>query len=156
MNQPLPEHVSEILCRDLRSVAEEVEATPEQDLWSVPAGVINPVGTLAFHVCGNLRHFVGALLGGDGYVRDREAEFTPGQVTKEALLAELSAAGAAVSAGLEGLSPERLAEPMPGAPAQHQGKSVEFFLIQLCCHLAWHRGQLNYVRRILEAGAARS
>ncbi len=98
-----------------------------------------------------------ALSDGEEAVRARaEAATRRSRDDSEALLAELSAAGAAVSAGLEGLSPERLADPVPGAPAQHQGKSVEFFLIQLCCHLAWHRGQLNYVRRILGAGAARS
>lgn len=25
-----------------------------------------------------------------------------------------------------------------------------YFLVQLCCHLSRHRGQLNYLRRILE------
>ena len=154
MQERLPEYVSEILCRDLQAVAASVEATPEEHLWIVPPGVTNSIGTLDFHVCGNLRHFVGATLGGDGYVRDRESEFRSHAVNRRDLLSELAATEAAVRAALNQVSAEALASPMPGAPARHEGRSVGFFLIQLCCHLSWHRGQLDYLQRVLR-GAAR-
>lgn len=149
MQEDLSQHVSEILRRDLSAVAASVEATPEEQLWTVPAGVNNSIGTLAFHVCGNLRHFVGATLGGDGYVRDRESEFRPHAVGRGELLSELAATEAAVLAALDQVSTETLAAPMPGVPARHEGRSVGFFLIQLCCHLSWHRGQLDYLQRFL-------
>ncbi len=44
-------------------------------------------------------------------------------------------------------------DPMPDPPEQHKGRTIAFFLVQLCCHLSRHRGQLNYIRRILEAGS---
>jgi len=31
---------------------------------------------LALHICGNLQHFVGAILGNTGYIRERDLEFT--------------------------------------------------------------------------------
>ena len=51
---------------------------------------------------------------------------------------------------LNKLTSEQLLDPMPDTPPQHKGRSIQFFLIQLSCHLSRHTGQLNYLRRILE------
>ncbi|MFM8485484.1 MAG: DinB family protein, partial [Bacteroidota bacterium] len=109
---------------------------------------INPVGTLALHICGNLRHFIGALLGSDGYQRDRDREFNLRDMPKEQLLGEISDAVKAIESALDGLDPARLNEPMPAPPPHHQGRTIGFFLVQLCCHTHRHQGQLNYLRRI--------
>lgn len=152
MSESIATHVSDIMLRDLASLAEEVEATPDGLLWATVPGVTNPVGTLALHLCGNLRHFVGALLGGDGYVRDRAAEFARRDVSKEELLSEIRATREAVGRALASLPPGRMDEPMPDPPPRHAGRSVGYFLIQMSCHLSWHRGHLNYLRRILVEG----
>ncbi len=66
-----------VLARDLRALRREIEAYPEErDLWRVQPGITNPGGTLALHLAGNLQYFVGAVLGGTWYVRDRDAEFS--------------------------------------------------------------------------------
>ena len=79
MNQPETpqdlQHLRHILTRDLNALAQEVEATPDGLLWQGLPGFPNSMGTLAFHLCGNLRHFIGHEIGGDGYERDRNAEF---------------------------------------------------------------------------------
>lgn len=152
MASHLSHDVSEIVVRDLASLAEEVQATSQAQLWIVPDGLTNSVGTLALHLCGNLRHFIGAALGGDGYQRDRDAEFGRRDVSKEELLAEIQLTQEAVHAALEQVQENQLQEPMSVVPPRHEGRSVGFFLVQLCCHLSWHRGQLNYLRRILQAG----
>lgn len=36
-------------------------------------GITNSVGNLGQHLCGNLQHFIGAVLGSTGYVRNRES-----------------------------------------------------------------------------------
>jgi hypothetical protein len=66
MENTLISDVKHILVRDLNAMAGEVADTPDEYLWEALPGVINPVGTLALHICGNLRHFIGALLGSDG------------------------------------------------------------------------------------------
>ena len=114
----LPHDVAHILARDLRSFARDLESMPERDLWRTLPGVKNPVGSLAWHVCGNLRHFIGALLGGDGYVRQRDTEFSA-RPTKAELLAELEITASVVERVLADLPPARLAEEMP-APPPHQ------------------------------------
>ena len=149
MTLTLAGDVSEIVVRDLGALAQEVEQCPDEQLWVAPPGIQNPVGTLALHLCGNLRHFIGHGLGQDGYVRDREAEFGARDVSKAEILEEIGATQAAVLSALSALQPEQLEEAMPVTPPQHEGRSTAFFLVQLCCHLAWHRGQLNYLRRML-------
>ena len=57
---------------------------------------------------------------------------------------------AAVAAALGRLDAARLQDEMPDPPPQHRGRTIGYFLVQLCCHLSRHRGQLNYLRRILE------
>lgn len=149
MDQQLVGDVREIMMRDLRDMAEEISAIPDEHLWVPISGIINPVGTLSHHLCGNLRHFVGAVLGCDGYRRDRVDEFEARGLTKAILIAEIETTRQAVDAALRGLDPLRLSEPMADTPPQHKGRSIGFFLVQLCCHLSRHRGQLNYLRRIL-------
>ena len=151
MESPLATDVREILLRDLQALAEEVAQTPEEHLWEELEGLPNPVGTLAWHLCGNLRHFIGAALGQDGYLRRRDAEFSLRGLPRQALLDELEATRGAVGRALEDLDPARLAEPMPVTPPQHEGRTIGFFLVQLCCHLSRHRGQLNAIRRALAA-----
>jgi hypothetical protein len=144
--------VADILDRDLQALADELSEVPEAHLWAPLPGIINPVGTLSHHLCGNLRYFVGALLGGDGYVRDRDDEFGARGLTREALVAEVLATRAAVADALGRLDTSRLNDLMPDPPPQHRGRTIGFFLVQLCCHLSRHRGQLNYLRRILGGG----
>jgi hypothetical protein len=57
----LPEDLADIFTRDLAALAEEVRSTPDELLWTAMPGIINPVGTLAYHLCGNLQHFIGGI-----------------------------------------------------------------------------------------------
>lgn len=145
----LIDHTREIIIRELKSLHQELEETPEDHLWRTLPGIINSVGTLSHHICGNLRHFIGEKLGGDGYVRDIVDEFKNHQLTKKELLEEVILTIAAVNASLEKLNRDRIQDRMPEPPPHHEGRSIGFFLIQLCCHLSRHKGQLNYIRRIL-------
>ena len=79
--------------RDLRALRREVEAYPdERDLWAQVPGVSNVAGTLVLHLAGNLQYYIGAVLGGSGYVRDRPAEFARRDVARSELLREIEAA----------------------------------------------------------------
>ena len=148
---PELDHLRHILTRDLGALAAEVQATPDDPLWESVPGITNSIGTLAVHLCGNLRHFIGHHLGDDGYVRQREQEFSGHPLPKEEVLAEIDRARAAVDAALSNLDPTRLDALMPSPPPHHAGRTVRFFLIQLSTHLSRHTGQANYLRRILTA-----
>jgi uncharacterized damage-inducible protein DinB len=147
----LPEDLADIFTRDLATLAEEVRSTPNELLWKAMPGTINPVGTLAYHLCGNLQHFIGGILGGSGYVRNREAEFSHEHRSKELLITEIEKTSLAVKQALMQLTADDLNREMPDTPPHHKGRSVGYFLVQLVSHFARHSGQLNYLRRIASA-----
>lgn len=141
--------IAEILRRDLEVLAGELVAIPESDLWRVEGDILNPVGTLALHMCGNLMHFVGAILGRTGYVRDRDAEFQTRNLSRDELLKRVEETRVMLAEVVPSLPQGLLLTPMPDAPARYQGRSVAFFLAHLSSHLAYHLGQVNYLRRLL-------
>jgi hypothetical protein len=137
------------MIRELETLKEELASYPsEADIWALPDGISNSGGTLALHLCGNLRHFVGAILGDSGYVRRRDAEFADRDVPLSVLLENIDETIEAVTAALETYNDERLA----ASPKFEVGKlraEAPDFLIHLVSHLAFHAGQLNYHRRIV-------
>src|SRR5437667_9622922 len=75
------------------NIRELVQPLGEAQLWKKPVEPGNSIGHLILHLTGNLNHFVGAQLGGTGYVRDREREFTETKPPDKAtLLGNLNAA----------------------------------------------------------------
>jgi uncharacterized damage-inducible protein DinB len=147
----LIQDVREIILRDLDDLITEVDATVENDLWKSVPGITNSVGTLAFHLCGNLRHFIGSVIGNDGYNRKRDEEFSRQDLSKDDLIQEIRLTRQSVDKALSKLKQVQLNDEMADTPPQHKGRTIGFFLMQLLCHLSRHRGQLNYLRRILSA-----
>jgi uncharacterized damage-inducible protein DinB len=136
-----------IFDRDLSALRREVEAYPEnRDLWAPIPGIANVAGTLVLHLAGNVQHYIGSVLGGTGYVRDRPAEFARRDVPRSELLQEIERARTAVSkafAGridLQGEFPEMI-----------EGKRVRTgdYLVHLATHFTYHLGQLDYHRRVV-------
>src|SRR5579883_283629 len=96
------------LLRD--AIRDLVGPLTDQQLWTKPLEPGNSIGHLILHLTGNLNHFVGAQLGGTGYVREREREFTETQrPARDVLLADLDDAVATFRRVVSGLSPEQLA-----------------------------------------------
>jgi uncharacterized damage-inducible protein DinB len=130
----------------LRDAVREL-ATPLTDsqFWAKPVESGNSVGHLVLHLTGNLSHRVGTLLGGTGYARDREREFTETNVPLKAeALAKLDDAVSTFRLVVEGLNAERLVAPYPEGlyPTVLDG------LVFLVSHFALHRGQMSYIVRL--------
>lgn len=141
--------------RDLDRLVREVEAYPDEDsLWRPAPGIRNPGGVLANHVAGNLLHYVGAVLGGTGYLRDRSAEFERRDVPRPQLLARIGRARVVVDEVVSELGEKQLSEPFPDPPSSMSGIETGAFLVHLASHLAYHLGQVNYHRRILVPDAS--
>lgn len=146
---PTIDHLHTLLLRDLAAFTKELEAFPDEPgLWATRPGVSNAAGNLALHVAGNLQFFVGSLLGGTGYVRDREGEFGRRSGSRGDLLRELDLARQVVETVLPRLTEEDLAREFPFTM---EGKRfrTDVFLLRLGVHLAYHLGQANYLRRLL-------
>jgi len=151
MSSKLTGEFARILDRDLGALAEQIETYPDDaGVWRSGGSIKNSAGTLALHLVGNLEHFVGAVLGGTGYVRDREAEFGERDVPRAEILERIDHCRAVVAEVLAALPDESLAETFPGRmPPVFEGASTHLFLLHLTAHLAWHLGQIDYHRRLL-------
>lgn len=146
--------IAAVFLRELDALTHELDTYPtDADLWRVVPGVSNAAGTLALHLAGNLRHFVGGVLGGTGYERDRNAEFATRDVSKSALLAEMALARRDVAVALEGLDEDALRQDYPTPVGKFTVTTGEF-LIHLVSHLAYHLGQVDYHRRFLTGTGA--
>jgi len=151
----MTEDVSKLLVRELAAFAREVELYPDDEsLFRTLPGVTNSAGNLALHVCGNLKHFVGSVLGGTGYVRDRDAEFATRGGRRADVARELRETAAVVGDTLERLPAATLDDPYP-QPYGGLTLPCRLFLLHLAVHLSFHLGQAGYLRRIV-TGDSRS
>ena len=144
-----PAWIAAAFARDLKSLKREIAAYPdERDLWKTPPGISNSGGNLALHLAGNVRYFIGAVLGANGYVRDRNAEFNRKDVPRAEVLTEIEAAFAAMRKGLSLVTEADLARPY-GQPIGGQQLTIGDALLHLLAHLTYHLGQIDYHRRIV-------
>ena len=142
--------LAELYERDLEKLRTEIESYEnEEDLWKTGEGISNSAGNLCQHLTGNLQHFFGAVLGGTGYVRDRDAEFASKGTTRADLLADIDAAKKSVKETLEKLSDEDFAKPYPIEVFGHP-MTTGYFLTHLTTHFNYHLGQVNYHRRLVD------
>lgn len=140
--------------RDLKALAEEISRFKDEDqLWKTPHGIPNSAGNLTLHICGNLKHYIGAVIGKINYTRDREKEFSEKGLSTEELVADVEKTCRIVLVVLQGITTYDLKKTYPKS-LWNEAFSTEFFLIHLHSHLNYHLGQINYLRRILEGQPA--
>ena len=141
--------LKELFERDLTQLEKEIDLyKKEEDLWLLPEGISNTGGNLCLHIAGNLQHFIGHVLGGTHYKRNREAEFEDKEVPSSIILGEVSEAKKVVSETLDKLTVEQLEKIYP-IEVFKRPMSTKFFLLHLSGHLMYHLGQVNYHRRLL-------
>jgi hypothetical protein len=146
--------IAAVISRELRALERELgKYRDEAEVWSLPPGIPNSGGTLALHAAGNLRHFIGGVLGGDSYVRDRDAEFALRGVPRSELVSQLRAAAVAVESTMGRLDPAVLGQPYP-LPVANRRINTGEFMLHLTSHLAYHVGQVDFHRRIVTGDAS--
>jgi len=142
------EAITPLFQRDLQRLRTEIEAFPDAaSLWRTSGTITNSGGTLCLHLCGNLQHFIGAVLGNSGYIRDRAAEFNERNIPVADLIAEIDRTSAAVLPVLARLTDADLEVPYPINVFEKEMSSAQF-LLHLQGHLNYHLGQINYLRRM--------
>ncbi|MBU2929970.1 DinB family protein [Winogradskyella psychrotolerans] len=136
--------------RDINKLIDEINLYKhEPNIWKVDGIVTNSTGNLCLHLIANLNHFIGAILGDSGYVRQRELEFSLKDVPKSELIKQLENTLISVERTIKSLSLNDLQSEYKlhvfGEPM-----TTEYFLVHLNSHLAYHLGQINYHRRLLD------
>ena len=145
----LKEILEEFLERELLKLKEEIALYPEEaSIWALRPGISNSAGNLCLHLIGNLNHFVGAVLGNTGYIRQRELEFSLKNVSRAELISDLENTIIMLNKAFENLTEADLDKTYP---LEKHGKVVttRYMLLHLLTHLNYHLGQVNYHRRLI-------
>jgi len=144
-------YLSDLFERDLLKLRDELNSFKNEDnIWKAAEGITNSAGTLTLHLLGNLNFAIGTQLGGTGYLRNREHEFSAIGIPREKLVADIETLIPIIKTTLPNLTDEQLAAKYP---LEFYGpKSTAFYLAHFYGHFNYHLGQINYLRRMLEAG----
>jgi uncharacterized damage-inducible protein DinB len=142
--------LSQLYLRDLEKLKTEITSfKDEKKIWEISGDVKNSAGNLCLHLCGNLQHFIGAVLGNSGYVRNRDAEFSRKNVPVKELVDEIELTAKVVENTLNELDEEILQKTFPINVFGYE-MTTGYFLTHLTTHLNYHLGQINYHRRLLD------
>lgn len=136
--------------RDLNRLKDEITAYQnESNLWITDKEIPNSAGNLCLHLIGNLKHFIGLHVGDVPYERDRDGEFNKKNVPRDQMVGEIEETKAIVRKAVSELSENRLNQDYP---IEFGGSrpTVVYILISMASHLAYHLGQINYHRRLLD------
>jgi uncharacterized damage-inducible protein DinB len=139
-----------IFDRDIEKVKKELSLyNHEENIWKVKKNIKNSAGNLTLHLIGNLKHFIGAILGESGYVRNREAEFTDQGIPVQDMIRQLDEVKTVIHNTFARLSSEDLEKKYPVNVFGYEMNTM-YFLMHLIAHLNYHLGQINYHRRLLD------
>ena len=115
-----------------------------EQLWAKPFGFGNSVGRIVVHLTGSLSHYIGAVVAGTGYVRDRPQEFTdPSCPPADELLRAFRDTIGMVARTLRSQGEAGLTTPVGdcGEPVRDR-----FGLFLVCAaHVSNHVGQIVYL-----------
>jgi len=142
--------LTQLFLRDLDKLKTEISSfNDEKNIWKISGDIKNSAGNLCLHLCGNLQHFIGAVLGNSGYVRNRDAEFSKKDVPIRELVAEIDLTIKVVQKTLQELKEEDLQKTYPINVFGYE-MTTEYLLTNMAAHLTYHLGQINYHRRLLD------
>lgn len=145
----LTDELAPLFKRDLEHLKREIMLFEDEEmLWSTAGAILNSPGNLCFHLCGNLRHYIGHVLGGTNYKRNRLHEFNGASVMKKDLAALIDLTIDEITLALSQLKEEQLRIVFP-IQIFEIPMSTSHFLLHLYGHFSYHLGQINYYRRLI-------
>lgn len=120
----------------------------ESDLWKLTENISNTPANLALHLCGNLNHNIGSVIGNNGYLRNRDLEFSVKGVSREEILKTIDSTAEKVLPILDKLTTDDYTKPFPESSHGEEQSNIDA-VTRVALHLAYHIGQINYHRRII-------
>jgi uncharacterized damage-inducible protein DinB len=140
--------------RNYREAAQKIRALVEpltdEQIWTRPYPYGNSIGHLLLHLTGNLSYYIGAEMGGTGYIRNRQLEFSDKiHHPKAELLAKFDAAIATVATVLQKQSEQDWSATYTAKGFEDCGDRFTAIL-RCAAHLSHHTGQIIYLCKELE------
>jgi len=121
----------------------------QEEFWRNPYSYGNSVGHLVLHMTGNLSYYIGARIAENGYIRNRDREFTePEKLDKEKVLEAFDRTIDMVAATVRAQAP---GDWLAAYSAEREPEARNRFAILLRCapHAYHHVGQIIYLSREL-------
>ena len=117
----------------------------DRQVWWRPRDSMNSIGNIVLHLCGNLRQWIVAGVGGAPDVRDRPGEFAERSlIARDELLRRLGAVVAESDAVLAATGEEALLEPRT---VQGFAETVLSAVFDCLAHLNGHTQEVVYITR---------
>ncbi|MEZ4721550.1 MAG: DUF1572 family protein [Flavobacteriales bacterium] len=145
----IPELKTQFLAGIDRIESELDQYQSEERLWVIEGSLSNSGGNLMLHLVGNLRHFIGHVVGKNDYVRQRELEFSSKNIVRTDIKKLIAECRTEVESTFETLDDSGLDIQFPVNIANREWTTREF-IFHLLGHLNYHIGQINYHRRLLD------
>jgi len=151
MADALDRMFADFSAKKLLQMAQRIDAclaklTPEQ-IWARGSENENAVGNLVLHLCGNVRQWIVAGVGGAPDNRERDAEFAARDgVSATELSAKLTSTVEEAAAVIERVTDARLAERLL---VQKYDVSVMEAIYHVVEHFSGHTGQIIFATKML-------
>jgi len=127
-------------------ICDSLALLSEDDIWWRPNDASNSIGNMVLHLCGNMRQWIIAGLGGEPDVRERDLEFSErGPIPCDDLQERLRAVVKKSSAIVACLSPDALAKTY-----SIQGYRVSGYVAanHVASHVSYHAAQIIYITKM--------
>ncbi len=146
----LPETLKMLFTRDLNRLCSKLLLyNDESKIWKIEGDVLNSAGNLCLHLVGNLNTYIGKEIGGTGYVRNRELEFSLKNISRTALVQKIQDTIEVINSSMDKLEESALQEMYPLLVFEEK-TTTEYMMGHLATHLTYHLGQVNYHRRLID------
>ena len=137
--------------RKLRQLAGRIEVClaklSDEQIWARGSENENAIGNLALHLCGNVRQWIGAGVGGHSDVRQRDGEFAAvGGVSAAELSERVRRTVEEAASIIETLEPARLTQRLL---IQEYDVSVMEAIYHVVEHFSMHTGQIIFGTKML-------
>jgi uncharacterized damage-inducible protein DinB len=130
-------------------IVKSLNQLTDEEIWWRPNAASNSAGNLVLHLCGNVRQWIIAGLGGEKFNRQRDLEFSEqGPIPRKELVARLRNTVRDACKVLAKLSDEELARKYSIQGYHVTGLDAVFHVTE---HFGYHTGQIIYITKLKRA-----
>jgi uncharacterized damage-inducible protein DinB len=135
--------------QNLPHIVECLQQLSEEEIWWRPNSASNSAGNLVLHLCGNVRQWIIAGLGGAEDRRDRDREFAErGPIPRQALVTQLRRTIRDACRVIARLSDDSLSRKYEIQGYRVTGMDAAFRVAE---HFGHHTGQIIYITKLKRA-----
>jgi uncharacterized damage-inducible protein DinB len=132
----------------MRMIRKSFDMLSEENIWQRPNPASNSIGNIMLHLCGNIRQYAIASLGGEADIRERDKEFDARSGwSKDALLKKLEDTTAGAMAVISGADDANLVKFRQVQGFNMSGIGIIMHVVE---HLSYHTGQIAFWTKCLK------